>query len=103
MRSRRRRKRQRERQWVESSGVLSFRDTLSLDAVVGLTGHHALEFLGPPIRPREYYSAHAVAFTDAKGYRQFRLRQIARTAPHHPGLCCALMEDPDGGADGVTV
>src|SRR6186713_3369486 len=59
---------------------------LALDAVVRLAGRDVLELLGAPIGPRQYYSVYAVALTDAKGHWQFGLREIARSAPHHPGL-----------------
>src|SRR5687768_13276828 len=77
--------------------------TASLRAVVGATGHHVCELFDLPGRPGDDDAIDAIAMSDAERDRELGLREIARAALDHPRLVNAVVEDPHGCANRITI
>ena len=64
-------------------------DSFTLDAVISAAGGKIFEFFGPSARPLDHSSINLVVLAYPEGHGQLRLRQIAGTALHQPGLANA--------------
>src|SRR5947209_14883615 len=61
------------------------------------------EFLESAIRPMEHGPVDGVAPPQSEGHRQFRLRQVARSAAHHAGAGLAAVVDSDHRPNRVAI
>src|SRR6266403_4215344 len=76
---------------------------LCFQAVVCFSGTQIFVLLGAPAGPIDHHPIDFFTQAEAKCYRQFRLRKIARAPPDHPRLRVPLVVNADRRADRIAI